>query len=60
MSKSILIVMLLLSGCAKVATSEINLCNQLPSVSRLDTTQTILEVDNFNAKYKAAYCNAKS
>jgi hypothetical protein len=50
--------MLLLSGCVSPVTSEINLCNQLPTVSTQDTTQTIIEVDNFNAKYKALYCNA--
>lgn len=57
MSKLILIGMLLLSGCVGTVKSErINLCNQLPSVSEKDTAQTIIEVDNFNAKYKAAYC----
>jgi hypothetical protein len=59
---SILSVMLLLQGCVsstKFETSDINLCGELPSVSVNDTTETILEVDNFNAKYVALYCNAK-
>lgn len=58
MSKKILIGMLLLTGCVEtVKSGTINLCNNLPSVSVKDTDQTIIEVDNFNAKYKAAYCN---
>ena len=59
MWKLIVIVPMLLSACVGTAKSDrINLCNELPSVSEKDTTQTILEVDNFNAKYKAAYCDA--
>jgi hypothetical protein len=34
-----------------------NLCDDLPSVSILDTDQTIIEVDNFNTKYRSLYCN---
>lgn len=30
------------------------LCNDLPTVSEHDTTQTIIGVDNFNAKFSAA------
>lgn len=49
---------LLLSGCVGTGTSDrINLCNELPTVSEKDTDQTIIEVDNFNAKYRAGYCN---
>lgn len=50
---------LILSGCVNTVRSEINLCGQLPSVSVRDTTETILEVDNFNQKYMALYCNAQ-
>jgi hypothetical protein len=51
-----LLVMTLLSACASVGTSgTINLCNKLPTVSEKDTDQTIIEVDNFNAQYRALY-----
>jgi hypothetical protein len=47
---------MLLSACVPVTQSDrINLCNDLPTVSERDTTQTIIEVDNFNEKYRAAY-----
>jgi hypothetical protein len=60
MSKLMLLVMLLLPACGSQDMLErINLCNQLPTVSEKDTDQTIVEVDNFNAKYEALYCNAK-
>lgn len=58
MLKSTVLVMSLLSvtGCvAPSGTNRINLCNELPTVSVNDTTQTINEVDNFNEKYRAAY-----
>lgn len=57
MSKSIVLVMSLLSvtGCVAPSGDRINLCNQLPTVSENDTDQTIIEVDNFNEKYRAAY-----
>ena len=42
-----------------VQSERINLCNQLPTVSEKDTDETIIEVDNFNAKYRAAYCAIK-
>lgn len=59
MSKLILIVMLPLSACVGLDTFErTNLCNELPTVSEKDTDQTVIEVDNFNAKYEALYCNA--
>ena len=52
-----LIGMLALSACVSTAQSaRINLCNQLPTVSEKDTAQTIIEVDNFNEKYRAGYC----
>ncbi len=55
--KLMLIGMLALSACTPVAQSaRINLCNQLPTVSEKDTAQTIIEVDNFNEKYRAGYC----
>ncbi len=59
MQKIIVISLLCLSACTPVAQSaRINLCNQLPTVSEKDTDQTIIEVDNFNEKYRAAYgCN---
>lgn len=48
--------MMLLPACQSTTMSDrINLCNDLPSVSVKDTDQTIIEVDNFNAKYRAAY-----
>ena len=57
--------MLTLSACVSTEMSEtsssgkINLCRELPSVSVRDTTETIIEVDNFNAKYRALYnCDA--
>lgn len=47
--------LLLLTGCLKVEDSAIKtLCPHLPTVSRQDTPQTIIEVDNFNAKFDAA------
>ncbi|RTL05370.1 hypothetical protein EKK58_08195 [Candidatus Dependentiae bacterium] len=58
MSKSTILVMSLLSVSGCVATSgtdRINLCKELPTVSVNDTDQTIIEVDNFNEKYRAAY-----
>lgn len=56
MWKSTLIVTMLLSACVNTSQSDrINLCNVLPTVSEQDTDQTIIEVDNFNAKYRAAY-----
>jgi hypothetical protein len=59
MFKLILIGMLPLTACVGLDTFEMtNLCNELPTVSLRDTDQTIIEVDNFNAKYKALYCNA--
>lgn len=58
MQKVIVFSLFLLTGCVEtVKSGTINLCNDLPSVSVKDTDQTIIEVDNFNAKYKAAYCN---
>jgi len=58
MFRLLLLGTMLLSGCDHVVQSErINLCNQLPTVSEKDTTQTIIEVDNFNEKYRAGYCN---
>lgn len=51
--------MLLLPGCAKKGDfGKIDLCDELPTISPADTEQTIIEVDNFNAKYEALYCNA--
>jgi len=48
--------MMLLSGCASLASSEIDavcsLLKDLPTVSGEDTDRTIIEVDNFNAKFK--------
>lgn len=56
MSRLLLLGMMLCVGCTPVAQSaRINLCNQLPTVSEKDTDQTIIEVDNFNEKYRAAY-----
>lgn len=44
-----------LSGCLKVDEYAIrSLCKDLPTVSRHDTPQTVIEVDNFNAKFDAA------
>lgn len=58
MSRLLLLGTMLLSGCVGTGTSDrINLCNELPTVSEKDTDQTIIEVDNFNAKYRAGYCN---
>ncbi len=56
MQKIIVISFLCLSGCVSVGTSgTINLCDKLPTVSEKDTDQTIIEVDNFNAQYRAFY-----
>lgn len=57
MWKYTMMFVLLLSACQGAGTSGINLCDELPTVSRNDTDQTIIEVDNFNAKYEAIYCN---
>ena len=55
MSRSILIAMLLLSACVRPEESAIKtLCDDLPSVSEADTDKTIVEVDNFNARFEAA------
>lgn len=44
-----------LTACEKVDEYAIrSLCKDLPSVSTQDTPQTIIEVDNFNAKFDAA------
>lgn len=60
MLKIIVFSLLFLTACVNLDMSgKINLCNQLPSVSEKDTDQTIIEVDNFNAKYEALYCHAK-
>ena len=57
-----LALMMLLIGCqttASLETSQSAICTlTLPTVSRLDTPQTILEVDNFSAKFRSA-CNAE-
>lgn len=56
MWKSTLVVTMLLSGCVSTSPYDrINLCNDLPTVSEKDTDRTIIEVDNFNEKYRAAY-----
>lgn len=58
MSRLLLLGTTLFCGCVGTGTSDrINLCNELPTVSEKDTDQTIIEVDNFNAKYRAGYCN---
>lgn len=52
---SALIVIAALTACVRVEESAIKtLCKDLPTVSTKDTTQTIIEVDNFNAKFEAA------
>ena len=56
MWKLVIPVMMLLSACASpIGLGKINLCKELPTVSGKDTDQTIIEVDNFNAKYEALY-----
>ena len=52
----VLAALLLLSACASTGSSAIDvLCAvDLPTVSRMDTDQTIIEVDNFSAKFRAA------
>jgi len=47
--------MLLLTGCGTTINSVDALCSiPLPTVSEDDTTQTIIEVDNYSAKWRAA------
>jgi hypothetical protein len=56
---STLILIALLSGCLKTVDYGIDaICSiDPPTVSRNDTPQTIIEVDNFRAKWEAI-CNA--
>lgn len=52
----------LLSGCSQMATSAEAICGlepELPTVSREDTDQTIIEVANFNGKFRAG-CGVES
>jgi hypothetical protein len=54
--------MMLLSGCAGMVISGSAVCQlepQLPTVSEEDTDQTILEIDNFNSKFRSA-CDLRS
>jgi len=51
-----------LSACANLATSGEAICSlepELPTVSEKDTTQTIIEVSNFNTKFRSG-CDVES
>ena len=51
-----ILVAVLLSACVRTPSSGIDvLCSvPLPTVSQADTTLTVIEVDNFSEKFRAA------
>lgn len=62
MHRLLVVGLMLLSACTIPATSAEVICSlepQLPTVSRQDTTETIIEVSNFNGKFRAG-CGVES